>query len=269
MLTATFIHAPGIGSVTERALWEQGAISWTAFLESPSPLRVPPRHRATLQSTVESSVAALEEARADYFAQALPKKEHWRAARAFPKLGYLDIETDGGMDGDSVTVIGLYDGCETHLYVKDQNLAQFAYDCQDYDGFVTFFGTGFDLPMLKRRFPVLQNVFTDRLHIDLCPLLKRLGHQGGLKRIEQSLGITRGPEAEGLSGLDAVRLWRVWRRGGRDAEEALHVLLAYNREDVVNMKTLLLYVLPRLQQDAGYNASGNTDLLRKGDEDHA
>ena len=76
----------------------------------------------------------------------------------------------------------------------------------------------------------------------------RLGHRGGLKRIEQSLGIARVPEAEGLSGMDAVRLWRVWRRGGRDAEDALRVLLAYNREDVVNMKTLLDYALPRLRE---------------------
>ncbi len=265
MLNATFIHAPGIGSVTERALWAQGATSWEAFLEAGPRLRVPPRHRETLRATVEESVAALAGGRADFFAQSLPKREHWRAASAFPKIGFLDIETDGGMDGNSVTVVGLYDGFETHLYVKDQNLAQFAYECQEYDGFVTFFGTGFDLPMLKRRFPVLQNVFAERLHIDLCPLLRTLGHRGGLKRIEQSLGIVRVPEAEGLSGMDAVRLWRVWRRGGRDAEDALRVLLAYNREDVVNMKTLLDYALPRLQERAGYNENGTYDLTGKGD----
>ena len=267
MLTATFIHAPGIGSVTERSLWAQGAVSWQAYIENLSRLRIPPRHHTTLQATVEDSIAALDEARVDYFARNLPKKEHWRATSHFPKIGYLDIETNGGMSADSITVIGLYDGEEFHKYVKGQNLPQFAYECQDYDGFVTFFGTGFDLPFLKRRFPVLENVFADRLHIDLCPLLKRLGHTGGLKRIEQSLGIARVPEADGLNGMDAVRLWRTYRQGGRHAEGALHQLLAYNKEDVVNMKTLLEYAQPRLREAAGYN--GFSSHTVKGETNHA
>ena len=117
---------------------------------------------------------------------------------------------------------------------------------------MTFFGTGFDLPFLKRRFPVLESVFADRLHIDLCPMLKRLGHTGGLKRIEQELKISRVPETDGLSGMDAVRLWRAFRRGGRGADEARSLLLAYNREDVINMQTLLNYARPRLEAKAGY-----------------
>lgn len=266
MLTATFIHAPGIGTTTERSLWSQGATSWRDYADNVGSLRVPPRHRATLQSTVEDSIAALDEARADYFARNVPKREHWRAVSDFAKIGYLDIETNGGMSADSITVIGLYDGFEFHSYVKDQNLAQFAYECQDYDGFVTFFGTGFDLPFLKRRFPVLENVFADRLHIDLCPLLRRLGHTGGLKRIEQSQGISRVPEADGLDGMDAVRLWSVCQRGGRSAEGALAQLLAYNKEDVVNMKTLLEYALPRLQEATGYNEMRSHTV--KGETNH-
>lgn len=265
MLTATFIHAPGIGSATERSLWAQGATSWQAYQEGGERLRIPSRHKAALQTTVEDSLAALEDARADYFARNLPKREHWRAVSDFPRLGFLDIETDGGMGPDSVTVIGLYDGHEMHTYLKGQNLAQFAYECQDYDGFVTFFGTGFDVPFLKRRFPVLENVFADRFHIDLCPLLKRLGHTGGLKRIEQTLRITRTPEAEGLSGLDAVRLWRAYRRGGHGADDALRTLLAYNKEDVVNMKLLLEYALPRLTEASGYNDGAQPTW--KGDSD--
>ncbi len=251
MLTATFLHAPGVGPATEQELWSGGIRTWQEFLDNAH--RAPARHREALTVTVEDSLRALQDARADYFSQALPKKEHWRAASHFPRLGFLDIETNGGMAPNSVTVIGLSDGHETKFYVKGRNLAEFAYDCQDFDGFVTFFGTGFDVPFLKRRFPVLERVFADRLHIDLCPLLKRLGHRGGLKKIEAALGIARVPEAEGLSGMDAVRLWRVYRRGGRDSDDALRLLLAYNREDVENMKTLLEYAVPRLTAQAGYN----------------
>jgi len=252
MLTSTFIHAPHVGPAGERALWAQGARTWTDFLAQAECLSVPARSRETLSAAVEDSIAHLEAARADYFAHRLPRREHWRAAASFPKLGYLDIETNGGNAADAITVIGLYDGLETHAYVKGQNLAQFAYECQGYDGFVTFFGTGFDLPFLKRQFPVLESVFADRFHIDLCPLLKRLGYRGGLKRIEQQLGLSRVPEAEGLSGMDAVRLWRAWRKGGPGAEDALRLLLAYNREDVVNLKWLLEFALPRLRDHAGF-----------------
>ena len=115
MLTATFIHAPGVGPATEQSLWAQGATSWEAYLERAEALKLAPRHQSVLRETVEDSVAALEEARADYFARNLPRREHWRAVSQFSKIGYLDIETDGGMSADSITLIGLYDGLETHF----------------------------------------------------------------------------------------------------------------------------------------------------------
>lgn len=262
MLTSTFIHAPGVGPATEQSLWAQGATSWDTYQARAEALKLAPRHKEALAETVEDSLAALAEGRTDYFARNLPKREHWRALSHFPKIGFLDIETDGGMSPDSITLIGLYDGDETHFYVKGENLAQFAYEAQDYDGFVTFFGTGFDVPFLKRRFPVLESVFADRLHVDLCPLLKTLGQTGGLKRIESRLGIARVPEADGLSGMDAVRLWRAFRRGGPNAEEARRLLLAYNKEDVVNMQTLLDYARPRLEARAGYT-QGMTGAQRR------
>ncbi len=251
MLTATFIHAEGVGSATEQSLWQQGATSWEAFAANPHAWKLPPRLREVVPAMVDQSLAALADRRIDWFARRLPRREHWRAASAFPKLGFLDIETDGGKNPHAITLIGLGDGHDTQIYVKGRDLARFAYEAQDFDGFVTFFGTSFDLPFLIRRFPVMENVFADRLHIDLCPLLKRLGHTGGLKRIEHALGIVRVPETEGLSGWDAVRLWRIFERGGVQSDDALRLLLAYNREDVENMKTLLDYALPRLRARAG------------------
>jgi uncharacterized protein YprB with RNaseH-like and TPR domain len=48
------------------------------------------------------------------------------------------------------------------------------------------------------------------------------------------LGIPR--KSTDISGWDAVRLW--WRYVNDYDERALHTLLEYNREDVVNLKTL-------------------------------
>jgi len=247
MLTSTFIHASGVGPATERSLWGQGATTWQAYLGNPIRWRLPARQRDSLQATLCESLQHLDQRRVAYFARQVPRREHWRAISAFPNIGYLDIETDGGYGDESITVIGLYAGGEMRTYIRNENLIDFLADCRALDGFVTFFGTGFDLPFLIRRFPTLHRVFAERLHIDLCPLYKRIGLTGGLKKIEKQVGIGRSAETDGLSGMDAVRLWRASQRGGAAGDTARELLIAYNREDVVNMAALIEHLLPKLQ----------------------
>ncbi len=220
-------------------------------------LRLSRPQRDVLDETVDESVEALAGRHVDYFSRRLPKREHWRGLSDFGEgAAFLDIETDGGYGRDAVTVVGLYDGFDFSAYVKGENLERFVRDCGKYDAFVTFFGGGFDIPTLIRRFPSLAPIFASRLHIDLCPLLRRIGFRGGLKRIEQEVGIRRIPETEGLDGYDAVRLWACHQAGGRGAEEARELLIAYNREDVVNLKSLLEFTIPRLRVEAGFEAAG-------------
>jgi uncharacterized protein YprB with RNaseH-like and TPR domain len=57
------------------------------------------------------------------------------------------------------------------------------------------------------------------------------------------MGIQRSAATAGLSGWDAVRLWREYRRGRR---QSLDILLAYNAEDVRNMTDLLAEGYKRL-----------------------
>ena len=147
----------------------------------------------------------------------------------------------------AVTVIGVYDGFDSRIYVKGRDLAAFETEIQNYDLLVTFFGTGFDVPFLRRRFPRLP---LDQLHVDLCPALRRLGYTGGLKSIETQLGIHRTDDVEGMSGMDAVYLWSAWSRHGNQA--ALDRLLAYNRADIENMKLLLDFAYPKLVAASGF-----------------
>lgn len=249
MLTATFQHAQGIGAVTERRLWEAGILSWEAALgAAPGALPLTAAQKTLLLPTVEASVAALTRGDFRYFAQMLPPREHWRAAPQFmDRVGFLDIETNGGFRPDDITIIGVYDGDESRLYVKGQDLDEFARDASRYALWVTYFGTGFDVPFLRRRFPALA---FDQLHIDLCPALRRLGYKGGLKYVEQQIGVHRAPELDGLSGFDAVRLWRQWRRY-RD-RDALDLLLAYNRADIENLSLLLAFAYGRLKTASGF-----------------
>jgi uncharacterized protein YprB with RNaseH-like and TPR domain len=96
----------------------------------------------------------------------------------------------------------------------------------------TYNGSRFDLPFIYASLGVdLESLFS---HYDLMYHCWRCNLFGGLKRVERMLGIPR--KLTDISGWDAVRLW--WRYVNDYDEHALHTLLEYNREDVVNLKTL-------------------------------
>lgn len=236
MLTSTFIHVQGVGYTTERRIWEMGAQTWEQFLDMHPMLPLADAKKALILPRVEESISSLAERDYAFFARTLPSKEHWRAVSEFGgELAYLDIETTGCGWNDQITVIGLYDGFDMQTFIRGKNMDEFPAAVSNFKMLATFFGSGFDLPFIRRTFPDLK---LDQLHVDLCFLLRRLGLTGGLKRIEGKLGVMRCPETEGLDGWDAVRLWREYRRG---SDEALELLLLYNKEDVINMKALLEY----------------------------
>lgn len=235
MLEATFIHAQGIGHVTERKLWDAGARDWNAYLTgSDTQWPLTRAQRSLLTPAIEESRERLDAEDFAWFADLLPQSEHWRAVASFGhRLAFVDIETNGGMGADDLTMVGVFDGWQMRQYVKGKNLSDFPESLDDAAILVTFFGTGFDIPFLRRAFPRLP---LPQMHVDLCFLLKRLGYRGGLKSIEGQMGISRSSSTTGLSGWDAVRLWREYQAG---RPRSLETLLAYNAEDVRNMADLL------------------------------
>jgi len=235
LLEATFIHAQGIGRTTEHKLWEAGARDWRSYLAQPdSAWPLSRSQRNLLTPVVEESQARLDEEDFAWFADLLPTSEHLRAVPAFGhRLAFVDIETNGGMSANDLTVVGIFDGYRMRQFVQGENLADFPESIEDAAILVTFFGTGFDIPFLRRAFPDLP---MPQMHVDLCYLMKRLGYRGGLKSIEAQLGIRRSNATTGLSGMDAVRLWHEYRRG---RAKSLEILLEYNAEDVRNMSELL------------------------------
>jgi uncharacterized protein len=245
LLRQTFIHISGIGHETEASLWKQGCNSWSHYLEDVRRFKIGTADREFVRKQLMSSVASLDAGRHQFFAHALGMKEAWRAFPEFrSSCVYLDIETDGGQNGAAITVIGLYDGSTFQCLVKGDNLENFRDIISHYSMIVTFFGTGYDLPMLQKRFLGLR---FDQIHLDLCPTLNRIGVKGGLKKIEKQLGIIRSAETEGLNGYDAILLWRQFERNRDDS--ALQRLIAYNREDVVNLERLAEVAYDRLQED--------------------
>src|SRR5258708_1612969 len=240
MLDSTYIHCPGIGPKTERKIWDAGARTWSQYLANPSGWPVTTRQRHSMDPVVEQSLDRLGALDHAWFPHHVPQREHWRAYPVFSdNIAYLDIETTGGMDASDLTVVGMYEGAEFRQFIKGRDLHLFPEAIRNKALIVTFFGSGFDLPFLRNAL----GMDFPQLHVDLCFALKRLGLSGGLKRIEDKLGIDRTEETRGLSGWDAVRLWRMHQAGN---ESALETLLTYNREDVLHMENLLQWAYPRM-----------------------
>src|SRR6266566_1292862 len=243
MLTRSFIHLQGVGKTTEARLWQRGATDWDAFLQIRDELGMARGKVAYWGDCLEECRKRLAGEDSRYFARTLAPRDQWRAYPEFRhQILYLDIETTGSGTDDEVTVVGVYDGRELRQYVRGVNLHRFPEEMELCGLLVTFFGSGFDLPVLRRAF---RDTRFDVLHIDLCHALKRLGYSGGLKRVETELGISRSEQTAGLSGWDAVRLWEEYCRGNG---HSLARLLAYNEEDVVNLERLMAIAYTGLRE---------------------
>jgi uncharacterized protein YprB with RNaseH-like and TPR domain len=244
VLRHTFVHAPGVGYVTERRIWRQTP-TWEDFLRRGDHVRIPERVRKSVRRTVEESGRRLSARDHRYFAAWLPTPDRWRAYGDFrDDAAYLDIETTGlNWSGDLITLVGLADARRFRTYIRGVDLDELPSELRRYKVLVTFNGTHFDLPILRNAFPTLPPM----LHIDLQYPLRRLGFRGGLKRIERKLGLERPDDLAGLRGSDAVKLWRRYERG---ADDALDALIGYNRQDVENLRPLMHYAYEALRAKA-------------------
>jgi uncharacterized protein len=235
MLRATFLHLPGIGPATEAALWRDGVHDWTDLLERLPSGGVRSLSRDNIARELAASERALAERDAAWFGRRLPDAEHWRLYSTFAeRTAFLDIETTGlSPYAGIVTVVAVHGGGRTRSFIAGEDLEELPAYLRRFPILVTFNGRHFDVPFLEACFPAF---IAPPVHIDLRFVFYRLGLAGGLKRIEERLGIGDRTGVEGIHGLDAVRLWQEYRRGSR---ESLDRLVRYNRADTVNLEPLL------------------------------
>lgn len=242
MLTKSFLHIKGITPDFEQLLREKGIKEWDDFLEKMDLLNssVTKTKLDKIKNALADSKQALENKDLDYFKGNLKPKELWRLSD-WGKIAFVDIETTGlSRWSDKITLIGIHDGMDSHIFMRGKNLDDAHNKLKEFDVVVTFNGKQFDIPFIETHFSCKY----DFVHLDLRYMLKEFGLAGGLKSIESQLGIDRGAELAGVDGFEAVALWHRYQRGN---QAALDKLLRYLEQDIVNLKALLRYYLEKKQ----------------------
>lgn len=233
MLRRTFQLIPGVGPWREKDLWARGIQTWDDFPGNGSVLgqKLDEGGRRRLALARE----ALERRDLKGLAAMVPPREHWRLYPEFARDAvYFDIETDGARE-QVPTVVALFDDAGLRVFIHGRNMDELPEAMAERRLWVTFNGSCFDVPVLRqyfgKRFPVPD------AHIDLRFVCRRLGMGGGLKEIEDKLGLGRPPHMKGVNGWDAVLLWRAYL--ARGDVEALRFLVEYNLYDSFQLRSLM------------------------------
>ena len=243
MIERTFQLCKGMGPWREKALWAQGIAEWEDFLAAKraGAIIVSGPVDAALEAAIKAGQSAIEASDVQALAAMVPKREHWRLYRRFAdQTAFIDIEA--GHDRE-ISVVGVMDAAGVASFISPHTTDECQARLARSDVWVTFNGASFDVPMLLARFP---NLEIPRVHLDLRPLLGRAGHHGGLKDIEEALGLNRPAHLKGLAGLDAIALWSEYQRSHRI--ESLRLLVEYNLYDVIGLRTLLDLCIERLSE---------------------
>jgi uncharacterized protein len=242
VIRSTFQLTPGVGPYRERQLWAEGIRTWDEYLEvHPPPAGAEVGKGRGAHANLPAAIAAAEEALsahdADRLALMMPRRERWRLYPTFEAdAAFVDVEADG----EEPTTVAILDGDGPRALVRGRDLALFPDLARRWKLLVTFNGCAFDVPALERAFPGWR---APAAHVDLRRLWLRLGHQGGLKLLEEATGVGRPPHLAALRGGDASRLWRAHRDGD---EGALRLLVEYNLYDAVNLKALMVLAYNRM-----------------------
>lgn len=233
MLLNTFQHLKGISAKKEQNLWRSGITSWDD-LESIQNNQLPlfKDHDTWNNSPLSQSKKAFKKKDTDYFAKLLSPQEYYRVALTFPeKTLFLDIETTGlSKYYDNITLVGWSLGNEYNVFIAGSNDRALRAAISKAKAIVTFNGSLFDLPFLRKEF---QDLCIPMCHVDLRFFSKRVGLSGGQKEIEKLLGMQRPKGIADIKGETAALLWYEYRWGEKSA---LEELIKYNHADIEGMK---------------------------------
>jgi len=250
MINQSFICLDKIGSTTEQKLWSHNVHTWDDFIQSSSVPGISAARKTMYNLSLQKAQRNLHIKNMHYLQTLFPSNEQWRLYDEFKEEAlYIDIETTGYY-GD-MTVLGMYNGSDTMIMVKGKNMDKTLFEetLARHKIILTFNGSSFDLPIIQKYFKTKITL----PHIDLRHVCAKIGLHGGLKAIEKQLGINRDAAVEGVTGFDAVTLWHQYKMTGD--ETYLKKLIMYNEEDIINLKPLAEYAIPRLWKSRRFGNS--------------
>jgi len=235
MIERTFQHIPGVGPWREKDLWSRGIMTWEDFPKADDNHIVLSRDADPVaRERIAQAQNALAHRDLKALASLIPEREHWRLYGAFADQAvYFDIETDG-RERQLPTVVSLFDKQGLRVFIEGRNMQELPGALAESPIWVTFNGSVFDVPVLKTHFPELVQ---PTVHLDLRFVCRKADLRGGLKHIEDELGIPRPLHLRGVNGYDAVLLWRAFHEHGD--LEALRFLVEYNLYDSINLRSVL------------------------------
>lgn len=232
VIEQTFLHAPGVGPMTEAKIKEQGYSNWRSVLQQPEALPLGPRTRASLLQALVHSQQALAQNDITYFIEHFAVKEQWRILAAyFDRISYFDIETSGLSFDAYVTCVACYHQGQLYRFVRGENLDDFLDLLEEVDLLVSFNGSSFDIPQLLHTWHIPEFPCP---HVDLRWQCYHDQLTGGLKQVETELGIMRPEDLQGVDGAEAVWLWLRWQQYADHA--AREKLLRYCAADVLTLQ---------------------------------
>jgi hypothetical protein len=241
MIRESFIFLDKISHKTEQNIWKQGIKCWNDFLNTEKIKGISKKRKERFDLQLLEARKKLLEDDAEYFASLFPSNEHWRLYEQFKdEAVFLDIE-------GNVSVIGLFDGYETKTLVRGFNFDKrlLEKEVSKYNIVVTFNGSSFDLPAIKRYF----NLDFKIPHVDLRFVCQKIGLTGGLEQIERKLGVKRKEETF-KDEIDIAFLWRRWWMTGE--RKYIDLLVQYNEEDIVNLKPIAEHAIKKLWQTTSF-----------------
>ncbi len=237
MIRHSFVFLEKISKAKEKSLWADGITNWQFFLKTEKIKRIPPLKKFYYDRQIQQAQYALLAGDSRFFIGKLASKYMWRLYDHFKEeCGFLDIETDSY---GKIVVVGISNYFSTNFFVKGANLEKgiLEKELKKYKLLVTFNGSSFDLPRLRKQFGLSVSI----PHVDLKPLCVNLGMKGGLKEIEKQLNLKRPPHLYG----NPVDLWKAFHASGD--REYLELLLEYNREDCENLRAVMEVMYQKLK----------------------
>lgn len=257
-LERTFQLIKCVGPWRERDLWARGLFTWADFEAAAARDAVmSTRLDAELLEAINRAREALRLGDLTTLAGLVPAREHWRLYGHFvSKVAFFDIEADGD---DQPTVVGVMDGEGVATFRRGHSLQQLPERLGRSPIWVSFNGSVFDEPALRKAFDDFPKPV---VHIDLRFLIRHAKLRGGLKGVEDAIGLGRPQHLRGVKGLDAIRLWREWNATGD--VKALRLLTEYNLYDAINLRSVLEWTLWRVAELNAWNVT-REPIFQRGD----